>query len=47
MAFPLSNVTEVEESHEENGMDYGARAADLRRLDEAYAQDRHRNAGQV
>jgi hypothetical protein len=31
-AFLLSNETEIEESHEENGMDNGARAADLRCL---------------
>ncbi len=46
-AFPLSNETEVEESQEENGMDNGAHAADLRRRGKAHAQDRHRNAGQV
>ena len=46
-AFPLSNETEVEESQEENDMDNGARAADLRRRGKARAQDRHRNAGQV
>jgi hypothetical protein len=36
-AFPLSNETEVEESQEENGMDNGTRAADLRRRDKARA----------
>ena len=46
-AFPLSNETEVEESQEENDMDNGAHAADLRRRGKARAQDRHRNAGQV
>src|SRR6266508_992441 len=47
MASPLSNETEVEESQEDNGMDIGAQAADRGRLDDARAQDRHRNAGQV
>jgi hypothetical protein len=46
-SFPLSNETEIEESQEENGMDNGAQATDLRRLDKARAQERHRNAGQV
>lgn len=47
MVFPRSNETEVEECQEENGMDNGAHAADLRRLGKARAQDRHRNAGEV
>ena len=46
-AFPLSNETEVKESQEEDGMDNGAHAADLRRLNETRAQERQRNAGQV
>jgi hypothetical protein len=46
-AFPLSNETEVEECHKENGIDNGAHAADFRRLDEARPQERHRNTGQV
>ena len=44
--FPLSNETEVEENQEKNGMDNRAEAADLRRLDKARAQERHRNACQ-
>jgi hypothetical protein len=37
MALPLPNKTEIEERHEENRMDNGADAADLRRKDKVRA----------
>jgi hypothetical protein len=46
-AFPLSNEAEVKEDQEEYGMDNGADAADLRRLDKARAQERHGYPRQV
>jgi hypothetical protein len=42
--FPLSNETEVEKSQEQNGIDDGTESGEFRRLDEAGAKDRHRNA---
>ena len=45
--FPLSKETEIEENQEEDGMNNGAHAADLRCLNEARTQDRHRNSSQV
>src|SRR4029450_9493201 len=45
--FPLSNETEIEENQEEDGMNNGAHAPALRRLNEARTQDRHGNASQV
>jgi hypothetical protein len=45
--FPLSNESEVEENQEEDGMNNGAYAADLRCLSKARAQYRYRNAGEV
>jgi hypothetical protein len=43
LAFSLSNEVEVEEGQEGSGLDDGAHAADLRRLDKIRAQERHRN----
>src|SRR5262249_23426353 len=46
MPFPLSDEPKIEARQEQNEVDDGTQAADLRRLGKARAQDRHRHAGQ-